>query len=141
MADTAYHNFFARILSKAINCAAGGDTFKLALFTDVRASIDPDATAYATTNEAVGTGYTAGGFAFTNTNNAVADVDASNWATFDIAEDAAWASSTITARWADLYSATDSNSLVGCFDFTANQSSSNGTFTVQFSANGIMRLA
>lgn len=140
MADTIYHNWFARIMSGGQNCAASGNAFKLALFTDVRAAIDPDATAYAVTNEVAGTGYTAGGFAFTNTNNSVTDDDTNNYTVFDIAQDAVWSSSTITARWADLYNSTDTNNLVCCFDFGANKSSSNGTFTVQFSANGVLRL-
>ena len=42
-----------------------GHTFKIALYTSA-ATLDASTTNYSTTNEVVGTGYTAGGIALTN---------------------------------------------------------------------------
>jgi hypothetical protein len=48
--------------------SAGGDTFKLALYTSSTASLDANTTAYSSSNEvsSSGTNYTAGGGALTN---------------------------------------------------------------------------
>jgi len=45
--------------------AAGGDTFKIALYTDA-ASFTAATTAYTASNEVVGAGYSAGGGTLTN---------------------------------------------------------------------------
>ena len=52
---TGTHNF----------SASGGDTFKLALYTG-SASLDATTTAYVTSNEVAGSGYSATGSALTN---------------------------------------------------------------------------
>lgn len=143
MADLKYHDFFKQIMNKKIDCAAGGDVFKLALFTSSHTP-NPDNAVFADlTGQASGTGYTAGGYAFTNTNNSLTDDDTNNQAVFDIGEDASWPSSTITARYGVLYDDTPTSPadpLVGLFDFGSDKSTSNGTFTVQFNASGIMTI-
>ncbi len=104
--------------------------------------------AYATTDEASGTGYTAGGVTMsgvtqsTDTTNNVSYLD---WST-----DPSWATSTITATdcliWDDTTvtnPATDASVYVG--DFGGSKSSSAGTFTVVLPAaaynTAIIRLA
>lgn len=62
-----------------------------------------------------------------------------NIVTFDAA-DAAWTSSTLTARYGILYKSTGTAStspLIGYFDFGGNVSSTSGTFTIQFHSSGI----
>lgn len=58
------------------------------------------------------------------------------------ADDVTWASSTITARYAVIYKDTGvatTSPLIGFVDFGQDESSSNGNFTIQWSANGILR--
>jgi hypothetical protein len=89
-------------------------------------------------NEATGTGYTAGGA--TLASKTITYDGATNKTTLDAA-DVSWASSTITARYAVVYDATPGTDatrpLIAYVDFSSNQSSSSGTFTVTWSASGI----
>jgi hypothetical protein len=88
------------------------------------------------TNEVSGTGYTAGGAALTSTEVTLA----SGLLTFDAA-DLSWASSTITSAMAGvLYfnvGADTTDQLVLLSDFVTAASTTNGTFTIQWSASGI----
>ena len=141
MADVIYHNFFLELMTKTMNLGTAGDVLNLALFTNSKA-IEVDDVTYSTTNECPETGnYVHGGYAFTNTNQSVTDVDGSDWVIFDINEDAAWANATITARYAQLYNATVTNKLVCCFDFGADKASTAGTFKVVFNASGVIKLS
>ena len=102
-----------------------------------------DNTTYSTlANEHGATGnYATGGASITKANMAPTDDDTNNWAYFDITEDVTWASSTITARYATLYNDTHATKGLICqFDFGSDKSSSNGNFTIQFNANGVIRL-
>lgn len=86
-------------------------------------------------NEVTGTGYTARGATLSSVTISYATLVT----TFDAA-DTAWTSSTITARYAVVYkdTGTDSTSwLIGYIDFGADQTSSAGTFTIQWNASGI----
>jgi len=104
--------------------------------------IEVDDTTYSTTNECPETGnYVHGGYAFDHDLQSVTDVDGSDWTIFGINEDAAWATATITARYAQLFNATVANKLVCCFDFLADKSSTAGTFKVVFNASGVIKLA
>jgi len=100
------------------------DTFKLALFTS-SASLDATTTAYATTNEVSGTGYTAGGATLT----VVAPTTSGTTAFVDF-NDVSFSSATITARGALIYNSSKSNKAVAVYDFGADQSATNATFTV-----------
>ena len=100
-------------------------TFKIALYTS-SATLNAETTAYITTNEVVGTGYTAGGVVITpttTTSGTTAYVDFT---------DATWANSTLTARGALIYSAGGTNPAVAVLDFGADKSSASSTFTVTF---------
>jgi hypothetical protein len=118
---------------------SGGDTFKVALYTS-SASLGAGTTAYTTSNEVSGTGYTAGG-------NTLTRVDPSSSGTTAITDfaDSTWSSATITARGALIYNDTDSDKAVAVLDFGADKISSGGDFTIQFPAadasNAIIRIA
>jgi hypothetical protein len=119
--------------------ASTGNVFKIALYTSA-ATLGAATTAYSSTNEVSGTGYTAGGAALTN----VTPTTSGTTAYTDFA-DVSWASSTITARGALIYNSTNANRAVCVLDFGADKSSSNGTFTVVFptpdATNAIIRIA
>lgn len=105
--------------------ASGGDTFKIALYTNA-ATLDASTTAYSATNEVSGTGYTAGGLALTNI-----DPTSSGTTAYLDFNDATWTSSTITARGALIYnSSAVGNPAVAVLDFGADKSSSASNFTV-----------
>jgi len=110
------------------NLGNGGNTLKIALYTS-SASLGATTTAYSTTNEVSGTGYTAGGV--TLSSQAVAYDSSNNVAYFDSA-DPSWSSATITARGALIYNNSKSNASIAVLDFGSDFSSSNGTFQVQF---------
>jgi hypothetical protein len=114
------------------------ETHKAALYTSSRAPDYGVDTAYTSTNEIVGTGYTAGGQALTTT--AVSESPTGSLK-FD-ADDPSWTSSTITnARYLDLYAdALAGNNLIAGVDFGANYSTSSGTFTVQWASGGIFAI-
>jgi hypothetical protein len=119
--------------------SSGGDTFKIALYTS-SASLGAATTAYSTTNEISGTGYTAGG-------NTLTRVDPSSSGTTGFTDfaDTTWSTATITARGALIYNDTDSDKAVAVLDFGADKTSTAGDFTIQFPAadasNAIIRIA
>ena len=126
---TATHNF----------TATTGNTFKIALYTN-SVTLDKATTAYATTNEVSGTGYTAGG----NTLTSVTPALSTDTACCDFA-DSSWTTATITARGALIYNSSASDKAVVVLDFGGDKTSTAGTFTIQFPAadasNAILRLA
>ena len=119
---------------------SGGSTFKLAMYTN-SASFTAATTAYTTSNEVSGTGYSAGGGTLTRV-----DPTSSGTTGFTDFADLTFSSSTITARGALIYndSASGDPSIV-VLDFGSDKSSSSGEFTVQFPAadesNDIIRIA
>jgi len=105
-----------------------GQTFKIALFTSA-ASLDATTLAYAVTNEASGTGYTAGGETLTIATNSTS-TDTTAYITFATAS---WANSSITARGALIYrSSGTGNNAIAVLDFGADKTTLNNTFTVTF---------
>lgn len=115
--------------------------FKIALYT-ASATLDATTTAYTTSNEVVGTGYTAGGNTLT-----VSQVPTSTGTTawLDFA-DSTWSSATITARGALIYLANGTTNPAVCvLDFGGDKTSTNGDFTIIFpaadSSNAIIRIA
>lgn len=119
--------------------ASGGDTFKLALYSST-ASLGASTTAYTSTGEVSGTGYSATGSALTN----VAPTSSGTTAFTDF-DDLTFASSTITARGCLIYNSTDSNKAVCVLDFGSDKTSTSGDFTIQFptadASNAIIRIA
>ncbi len=124
--------------------ATSGHTFKIALYTS-SASLDAATTDYTTSNEVVGTGYTAGGVTLTNI-----DPTSSGTTAFVDFADATWPSATITAAGALIYNTTadggaGTTNAVAVISFGGDKTSTNGDFVVQFPAadasNAIIRLA
>lgn len=116
-----------------------GDTFKIALFTS-SATLGASTTAYATTNEVTGTGYSAGG----NTLSKVNPTSSGTTAFTDFS-DTTWSSATITANGALIYNDTESDKAVVVLAFGGDKTSTNGDFTIQFptadASNAIIRIA
>lgn len=100
------------------------DTFKIALYTS-SATLGASTTAYSTSNEVSGTGYTAGGATLT----VVAPTTSGNSAFVDFS-DVTFASSTITARGALIYNSSKSNKAVIVLDFGSDITTTNATFTI-----------
>jgi hypothetical protein len=115
------------------------DTIKIALYTS-SATLGASTTAYSTTNEVTGTGYTAGGNTLTSP---AISLDGTT-AIVDFA-DSTWSGATITARGALVYNASKSNKAIAVLDFGADKSSSDGAFTVVMpaaaAATAIIRIA
>lgn len=138
MATTkTYGSMITKAFNKEIDFDT--DTIKVAL---VSSSYTPnqDSDDYwddVSTYEISGTGYTAGGA--TLSTKSVGYTSGTNVTKFD-ADDVAWTSSTLTARYAVGYVATgtaSTSALLFYVDFGSDQSSSSGTFTVTWSASGI----
>ncbi|MBN9265958.1 MAG: hypothetical protein J0I75_15595 [Hyphomicrobium sp.] len=118
---------------------SGGDTIKVALFTS-SATLDASTTAYSTTNEVSGTGYSAGGNTLTRV-----DPASSGTTAFTDFADTNWSTATITARGCQHYNNTDSDKSIITNDFGSDKSSSGGTFTLTYptadASNAIIRIA
>jgi hypothetical protein len=141
MASKIYGSFFGKALNKEIDWDS--DTIKVALVTSAYAP-NQDTHDYfddVVGSEVSGTGYTSGGQALASK---TITYDAANNVTVLDAADVTWPSSTITARYAVVYDdapATNSQkALIGYVDFGADQSSTNGNFTITWDATGIIRL-
>jgi hypothetical protein len=115
------------------------DTFKIALYTSA-ATLSAATTVYSTSDEVVGTGYTAGGNTLTG-----ATVSLSGTTAFVDFSDSSWTTATITARGALIYTSSKANKAVAVLDFGSDKISTGGTFTVQFPVNdassAIVRIA
>jgi len=125
----------------AINLST--DTVYGALYTNsITPNFDTD-TSYAsspyTSGQSSGAGYVTGGSALATKLHSVS----SGTLIYD-ADDLAWAASTVTARGLLLWDTTPTtpvaDPVVCLINFGQDYSTSNGTFTVQFSANGIYRI-
>ena len=141
MPSKLYGQFLAKALNKEVDFDS--DTIKVAL---VSSSYTPNQDTHqywsdVNTYEVSGTGYTAGGQ--TLGSKTVTYDSANNIIILDAA-DTTWSSSTITARYAVIYDdsgATNaSKALLGYVDFSSDQSSTNGNFTITWDATGIIRI-
>ena len=114
-------------------------TFKIALYTS-SADLIASTTAYSTTNEISGTGYTAGGNTLTIASNSTT----SGTTAFVDFSDTSWTSSSITARGALIYKSGGTDPSIAVLDFGEDKSSVSGTFTVTFPTadadNAIIRI-
>jgi hypothetical protein len=129
-------NAYKKLVS---DLSAGGTHIYCALLTSAAAptqeTMDTWANVKSTCTEVVGTGYTQNGVELTTKTLA----EATRVTTFD-ADDASWAASTITARYAVVYdrtAGTDAGKVLMFVDFGADVSTTNGTFTIQWSASGL----
>ena len=119
--------------------ATSGNSFKLALYTS-SASLGASTTAYTTSNEVSGTGYTAAGAALTSVTPTTSGTTA-----FGDFADLTFSSSTITANGALIYNDTQSDKAVCVLAFGGDKTSTAGDFTIQFptadASNAIIRIA
>ena len=131
------HNFNTTNVARTVNTQ---DTFKIALFTSA-ATLDATTTAYSTSNEATGTGYTAGG----NTLTVSAVPTSTSTTAFLDFTNTTWSTATVTARGALIYNSTYSDTSVAVLDFGADKTSTAGDFTIIFptadATNAIIRIA
>ncbi|MGB1650647.1 MAG: hypothetical protein ACPHEP_06435 [Acidimicrobiales bacterium] len=115
-------------------------TFKIALFTS-SATLGASTTAYSTTNEVSGTGYTAGGNTLTISTNPTT----SGTTAFLSFSNTTWSTATITARGALIYQSGGSNPAVAVLDFGGDKTSTAGDFQIQFptadASTAIIRIA
>lgn len=139
MSDVIYNSFKGKIMDGSIDLDT--DTVKVALVTS---TYTPNQDTHDffddVTNEVTGTGYTAGGATLASKTVTVDTTD--NEGVFDAA-DVTWSTSTITARGAVIYKSTgtaSTSALICYLDFTTDQSSSAGDFTVAWNAEGIINL-
>ena len=135
-------SFKVQILGGDFDFSSGtSQVFKIALFTNA-ATLGATTTAYATANEASGTGYVAGGNTLTISAN---PASTGTTAFLDFA-DTTWSTATITARGALIYLANGgTNPAIAVLDFGADKTSTAGDFTIVFpagdSSNAIIRIA
>jgi carbon monoxide dehydrogenase subunit G len=141
MANIIPDAFKSELLSGTHNFANGGNSFKIALYTDI-SGFSTSSTAYSSTNEvsSTDTSYTATGQALGSQAVAVA----SNVAHVDFADEV-FSSVTLSAVGAIIYNDTNSDKLVVVLDFGGTKTATNGDFTIQFPAAGastsIIRIA
>ena len=132
------NTFRTGLLNGTFNFTSG--TFYIALYTN-EATLDASTTAYTTTGEVVGAGYTAGGELLT-INQVPTTGNAPNTTAFFSFANASWTGA-ITARGALIYKAGD-NGAICVLDFGSNKTSA-ATFVVQFPAatntSAIIRIA
>lgn len=137
MASLVYNSAKKKLMDGSIDLDS--DTIKIALVTS---SYTPDQDAHDffddVTNEVSATGYTAGGA--TLASKTVTQDNTNNRGVFD-ATDPSWTTSTITARGAVVYKSTGTagtSALICYIDFGQDYSSTVGTFSVVFHADGIL---
>ena len=128
-------SFKAEILDEQHDLIA--DTIKIALFTS-SASLGAATTAYSTSNEVSGSGYSAGGV--TLANKVVTTTGTTAY--FD-ADDPTWTSASFTANGALIYNSTNSDKAIAVLAFGGDFTVSSGTFKIVFpaaGANAIIRI-
>lgn len=121
-------SFKQQMLQGAQNLAS--NTLKIALYT-ANADLGPNTTAYTTSNEVTGTGYTAGGETLTGVSLSAS----SEGVVYVNFANPSWAAASFTARGALIYNVTQGNASVAVLDFGADKTCSNQTFTVTMPAN------
>ena len=135
------NSFKTEILTGTHNfTASSGDTFNLALYTS-SATLNKSTTAYTTSNEVSGSGYTAKGNALTSVTPALS----TDTAVCDFA-DTSFTSASFTARGCLIFNDSASGDPAVCaIDFGADKTVTSGTFTIQYptadASNAIVRIA
>jgi hypothetical protein len=114
------------------------DVLKIALYSS-SATLSAATTAYTTTGEVSGTGYTAGGATLTS-----ATISTSGTTAIVDFADVTWSNATITARGALIYNSSKANRAVAVLDFGSDKTSTNGNFTAVMptpdASNAILRI-
>jgi hypothetical protein len=127
---TATHNF----------STVAGNTFYLSLYTTVT-GFSASTTNYITTNEASGTGYTAGGTSL----GLASTCTVAQSISFVSFNNATFSTATLTASCCLIYNTTQSKKAVVVLDFNGSKTSTNGDFTIQFptanSTSAVLRIS
>ena len=135
------NSFKTEILTGTHNfTATSGNTFNLAFYTS-DATLNKSTTAYTTSNEVSGSGYTAKGNALTS----VTPTLSTDTAVCDFA-DTSFTSASFTARGCLIFNDSASGDPAVCvIDFGSDKTVTSGTFTIQFptadASNAIIRIA
>jgi hypothetical protein len=131
--QTATTSFKVELLQAIHNFGpTSPNTFKVALYT-AAADIGYATTVYSTTNEVVGTGYTAGGNTLVISTPPTSGNNFANIPTAFISfNNTSWTNATFTARAALIYNATQGNKAVAILDFGADKTVSNDNFQIIF---------
>ncbi len=137
--NVVYNEFLYQLLSQSIDLA--NDTIEVALvaptYTPDKDHVywgDIDA------NEVTGTGYTG---SITLENVVITKQDAFDNTKIS-ADDVTWASVSVTARYAVVFKDSGdpaTSPLILAYDFTTDQTSINGNFSIQWSDNGVATLS
>ena len=146
IAQTATTSFKVELLQAVHNFGpTSPNTFKVALYT-AAANIGPTTTVYSTTNEVVGTGYTAGGNTLTINVSPTSGNNSSSVPTAYISfANTTWTSASFTCRGALIYNSTQGNKSVAVLDFGSDKTVTNDTFQIAFPTpdanNAIVRIS
>jgi hypothetical protein len=122
-------SFKQQMLQAGQNLAS--DTLKIALYT-AYASLNNSTTVYTTSNEIVGTGYTAGGIVLTGVT--IQSDSNTNTVYVDFASPS-WTNASFTTRGALIYNASKANTSVAILDFGSDKTVLNQTFTITMPTN------
>lgn len=123
------NSFKQEMLQAGQNLAT--NTLKMALYTAL-ADLGPTTTAYTTTNEVVGTGYSAGGNAVTG---ATISVDVQTNTVYVDFNNVSWPGASFTARGALIYNVTQANKSVAVLDFGSDKTFTSANNTVTMPVN------
>ena len=104
------------------------NTLKMALYT-AYATLNQDTMVYSTTNEVVGTGYTAGGATITGVTITTDSATNTVYINFN---NVSWPGASFTARGALIYNSTQSNKSIAVLDFGSDKifTAANNTVTM-----------
>jgi hypothetical protein len=127
--------------TSVVRAGTGADTVKAALFLTT-ATVNATTTAYSTTNEVTGAGYTAGGVTVTNATAPTSSSTTAYWT-----PSASIVYTTVTVGPTDcvlLYNSTQSNKAIAAYTFSS-QTLTAGTLTLTMptndASNALIRLA
>ena len=131
--QTATTSFKVELLQAVHNFGpTSPNTFKIALYTG-NANINETTTVYTTSDEVVGTGYTAGGNTLVISTSPTAGYNQTAVSTAYISfTNTSWTNATFTARAALIYNSTQGNKSVAVLDFGSDKTVSNDTFQIIF---------
>ena len=133
IAQTSTASFKVELLQAVHNFGpTTPDTFKIALYT-AASSIGPNTALYTTSDEVIGTGYTAGGNTLVISTGPTSGNSAASIPTAYVSfANSSWATASFTARGALIYNSTQGDKSVAVLDFGADKTVTNNTFQIVF---------
>ena len=143
IAQTVTNSFKVDLLSGGMNfnnsnralAANTQDVFKIALYTS-SASLSATTTAYTTTGEITGTGYSAGGATLSITQLPTSTGSPTTTAYINFTN-VSWSGASFTAAGALIYNSTNANKSVAVLSFGSDKTVNAGIFTIQFPTAGV----